>query len=261
MEKKGFSGIWTGIRTAFVHALFPPRCPVCRIFFHPPCSDAGERDIRRNSFESIMGKYLCPECLSGFRQTEELIRGKDFSPPRHFRKAASAGAYETEKGFATAIRTYKYKGARQLAVPFGVLLFSVWNRHWKTGDSDIIIPVPLHNARFRERGFNQAWLLIRDWPRMAKEFQTDFSKTAVRRNVLLRTRKTRPQAGLGRREREENIRGTFCVAKGENVQGKRIVLVDDIFTTGATVSECTRVLLEKGAEYVDVLTLARDVLH
>ncbi|MGE0084145.1 MAG: ComF family protein [Desulfococcaceae bacterium] len=253
MRKQDFSGIWT----AFVHAVFPPRCQSCGSFFHPPCSDSEERDIRCLSFESIMGKYLCPECLPGFRQTEKPIRGKDFSPPRHFRKAASAGEYEAEKGFATAIRTYKYKGARQLAYPFGILLFSAWNRFWKTADTDIVIPVPLHNARFRERGFNQAWLMIRDWPRLAKKFQTDFSQTEVRRNVLLRIRKTRPQAGLGKKEREENIRGAFCVAKGENVHGKRVVLVDDVFTTGATVSECALVLLEKGAQSVDVLTLAR----
>ncbi len=250
--------IWAEIRTAFVHAVFPPRCQVCSSFFHPPRSDEEKRDIHNLCFEDIMAKWLCPQCLSGFRQTEKIIRGKDFSPPRHFRIAASAGEYETEKGFATAIRNYKYKGARQLSDPFGILLFSAWNMHWKTGDTDIIIPVPLHHARFRERGFNQAWLMIRNWPGLAEKFHTDFSQTEVRRDVLLRTRKTKPQAGLGKKEREENIRGAFCVAKGENVQGKQIILVDDVFTTGSTVSECARVLLEKGAKSVDVLTLARD---
>ncbi|MEZ4528666.1 MAG: ComF family protein [Desulfobacterales bacterium] len=250
--------IWAEIRTAFVHAVFPPCCHSCRSFFHPPRSDAGQRELHRLSFEDIMEKWLCPECLAGFRQTEKTIQGKDFFPPRHFRIACSAGEYEAEKGFAASIRAYKYSGKRQLADPFGILLFSAWNRVWKTADSDLIIPVPLHNSRFRERGFNQAWLMIRNWPRLAEKYRTDFSQTDVRRNVLLRTRKTRPQAGLGKKEREENIRGAFCVAKRETVLGKRILLVDDVFTTGATVSECARVLLEKGAESVDVLTLARD---
>lgn len=258
MRKPDFSGRWKEVQTAFAHAVFPPRCQSCRNFFCHPRSDAKERDIDELFFEDIMAKYLCPECLPGFRQTEEPIRGKDFSPSRHFRAAYSAGEYEAEKGFATAIRNYKYKGTRQLAAPFGLLLFSAWNRIWKTGDTDIIIPVPLHSSRFRERGFNQAWLMIRNWPRLAEKFHTDFSETEVRRNVLLRTRKTRPQAGLGKKEREENIRGAFCAAKGENVQGKRILLVDDVFTTGATVNECARVLLESGAESVDALTLARD---
>jgi len=256
MRKPDFSNIRKEILRAFVHAIFPPRCQVCHSFFLPPHSDAPE-DIHRLCFENIMEKWLCPKCLSGFRQSEEPLRGKDFSLPRHFRIAASAGVYESEKGFATAIRNYKYKGTRQLADPFGILLFLTWNRVWKTGEADMIIPVPLHNARFRERGFNQAWLMIRNWSRLAEKFHTDFSNTCVKRNVLLRTRRTRPQAGLGKEEREENIRGAFSVAKEENVQGKQIILVDDVITTGSTVSECARVLLEKDAKSVDVLTLAR----
>lgn len=120
-------------------------------------------------------------------------------------------------------------------------------------EADLIVPVPLHYTRLVLRGFNQsAWLASA----LAKSTATPVSVDA-----LLRVRATPSQAGLDPRARRRNVAGAFDVRKSRLalVRGRRIVLVDDVFTTGATVTGCTRALLKAGARTVDVLVLARVV--
>jgi ComF family protein len=118
--------------------------------------------------------------------------------------------------------------------------------------ADIMVPVPLHVKRIRQRGFNQAilvgGLLSRKWG------------LPFYRDGLCRTRWTEPQISLSVDEREKNVRGAFAVKKAEAFKGKRIILVDDVYTTGSTVSECARALKRVGAEAVFVVTVARAVL-
>jgi len=119
------------------------------------------------------------------------------------------------------------------------------------GKPNVIIPVPLHPQRLRWRGFNQAVILgravSRSWGVPLDPF------------VLQRSRQTRPQTELTRKERQPNVRGAFSTDPGKSLKGQDILLVDDIYTSGATVKECTRVLLRGGARTVQVLTLARTV--
>jgi ComF family protein len=118
---------------------------------------------------------------------------------------------------------------------------------------DLLIPVPLHAARLRWRGFNQSLLLARElasaWQMSANPF------------VLRRCRSTPPQVGLDERARRRNVRGAFEVADRASVKGRAVLLVDDVFTTGATVNECAVTLRRAGARYVDVLVLARVLPH
>lgn len=116
---------------------------------------------------------------------------------------------------------------------------------------DLIIPVPLHRKRLRERGFNQALLLARTFYPEERRI-IDFS-------TLIRQQHTAPQTGLSGKIRRSNLKKAFRITDKGRVTGKRVVLVDDVFTTGTTVSECARVLKRAGATKVDVLTLARVV--
>jgi ComF family protein len=111
------------------------------------------------------------------------------------------------------------------------------------------MPVPLHTRRLRERGFNQSLLLARQVSRK-RSIPLNFT-------ALWRSRQTQPQTQLSGPERQKNVRGAFEVRNAEAVAGKRVLLIDDVFTTGATVQECAKALLDAGAERVDVLTLAR----
>ena len=116
---------------------------------------------------------------------------------------------------------------------------------------DVIIPVPLHIDRLRWRGFNQAQLLLRPFA----------GTCAIDPYSLARIRPTRPQVGLPEAERRDNVAGAFRVVRPERVAGLRILLVDDVYTTGATVNECGGALRRAGAQAVDVLVLARAVQH
>ncbi len=113
------------------------------------------------------------------------------------------------------------------------------------------MPVPLHASRLRKRGFNQALLL-------ARGASTEYSIPLVYDN-LIRVRPTRPQVELTGKERAANVTGAFGLRRGADVEGKRVLLIDDVLTTGATMNECSRTLRGAGAEAVVALTLARTV--
>jgi ComF family protein len=118
-------------------------------------------------------------------------------------------------------------------------------------DADLIIPVPLHPRRLRWRGFNQSLLLAKQVSRKYDVPMDPF--------VLYRKRETAPQTQLAENERRKNVRGAFATDPEKSLKGKSLLLIDDVYTSGATVNECSRVLLHDGAKDVYVLTLARTV--
>jgi ComF family protein len=275
---------------AFIAALFPTRCLACGSFFQPdggirlddskngiqntPLSiDESYRDNRLSvqarepiSFHGLMAPFVCPQCLEGLmpatsplcvqcgavfesREGDDHLCGSCLAMPKQFRIARAFGVHD--RTLMALVHRFKYDGKIQLTKPLGKLLFAVYLHHWKRDDIDLIIPVPLHIKRFRKRGFNQSYLMVREWSKMK-------SKTPpVERDVLVRIRWTDSQTGLGRKHRTTNIKGAFCVSDPSQIAGKTILLVDDVYTTGATVDECTKVLRSAGAQQVDVLTLAR----
>ncbi|MDH3443182.1 MAG: ComF family protein [Deltaproteobacteria bacterium] len=116
---------------------------------------------------------------------------------------------------------------------------------------EIIVPVPLHPKRLRWRGFNQSVLLARE---VSRAYQVPMDPF-----LLQRRRETSPQTQLTEDERRKNMRGAFALGAGKSVRGKIVLLLDDVYTSGATVDECSRVLRKAGAKAVYVLTLARAV--
>lgn len=111
-----------------------------------------------------------------------------------------------------------------------------------------MIPVPLHRARHRERGFNQSEILSEGIARVAG--------LALAKDILKRKKHTKDQTYLNAQQRTENVRGAFVVTRPERVDGRKIVLVDDVMTTGATLNECARMLQEAGATMIFAATLA-----
>ena len=138
-------------------------------------------------------------------------------------------------------------------------MLTAFKLFWEPDSIDIVLPVPLHIKRFRMRGFNQAYLLIRNWQMLAGQNPYRLADLQIERNLLVRAVATAPQSSLGRAGRTVNIKNAFDLNDPDKVKDRRILLIDDIYTTGATVNECARLLLNCGARYVDVLTLARAV--
>jgi ComF family protein len=117
----------------------------------------------------------------------------------------------------------------------------------------MVVPVPLHGHRLRQRGFNHSELIAR----AALKLRPTGDRLVLNAKILERCRDTQSQTGLTRHQRRENIRGAFVVAKPEALSGREVLVVDDVFTTGTTVSECARVLLRAGASKVWIATVAR----
>jgi ComF family protein len=163
--------------------------------------------------------------------------------------ARASGYYEG--ALREAIHRWKYEGKIHITPFLGDWMAEELYRYWDSDLFDFLISVPLHIKRLRERGFNQALLLVKELNR----------RTGIpyRNNLLKKQRPTIPQVNLSGREREREVRGSFYLIEKEVVEGKSILLVDDVYTTGATVNECSKVLLAGGAKQVDVLTLAHAV--
>lgn len=224
-------------------------------------------------FASLMSPFLCTRCCGNFlaieppicsacgvvfktRIGEDHLCGKCLSSPKNYGMARSAGVYD--KVLMAAIHCLKYRGKIQLARPLGVLLFFIFRRNWKNENHpDLIIPVPLHKKKIKDRGFNPSFFLVREWSAIARTLKNELAVAPVADDILLRTRWTKSQTGLGRKERLKNIKNAFSVNDGSRVSGEKILLIDDVYTTGATANECSKVLMSAGASNVDVLTLAR----
>ncbi len=147
-----------------------------------------------------------------------------------------------------AICAFKYRGKYALAKPLASLMIHALP---PTLEADVILPVPLHPSRLRAREYNQS-LLFAD--RIGRHL-----RTPVWPSALVRLLATDPQTTLSRQERLRNLRQAFSVRQPEAVAGKRVLLIDDVYTTGTTVNECAKVLKKAGAASVRVLTLARTI--
>lgn len=147
------------------------------------------------------------------------------------------------------VHAFKYHHKTHLRRPLALLAADALRDFVATCAPEVVVPVPLHVRRLRERGFNQAVLLGEIW---AREWGLP-----LQRSVLRRIRWTEPQINLAAAQRRDNVRGAFDVRDANIVEGRRILLVDDVYTTGSTVKECAGVLKAAGAEEVVVVTVAR----
>jgi len=170
------------------------------------------------------------------------------NPPR-FSGARAFGWYGSELG--GMIRALKFGGRRDLVELLAPLLASTLLEWWDVAEIDLVVPVPLHPERQRDRGYNQAALLGRSLARLIGR--------PYKEKTLSRVRNTQPQVGLSDSERSSNLHHAFrCILPA--VQGARVLLVDDVMTTGSTAESASEALLEGGALRVYVLTIARAVV-
>jgi len=178
------------------------------------------------------GDFLCSECLS-------------HAPA--FDQARSAARYRGV--LQTTLQDFKYHGATWLSRDFGMLLLACFQTHYSALAIDTILYVPLFPAKERDRSFNQAGLL-------AHALSTQLRGLPVKQR-LVKLQPTQTQTHLTAVKRRANVHGTFSITDKSAIAGQRILLIDDVMTTGATVNECARMLKQAGAEAVFVLTVAR----
>jgi competence protein ComFC len=223
--------------------LFPPKpfCMLCDNKFTEPRSIVCE-DCKRKILPLV--EPLCRKCGRPLENKKSLCY--DCQRDHHiFVQARSYGHYEGM--LKQLINEFKYRGKRELAEILGNMMFCVLEQlPWP--DFDYLIPLPLHIKRQRERGFNQAFLLTKVLSRKSKIpiFQG-----------LTRVKSTEHQTLLDKSFRKKNLDGAFKILNKSKIHGKTLLLIDDVYTTGATAGECSKSLLEAGAKSVYVLTCAR----
>jgi ComF family protein len=198
---------------------------------------------------------VCGERIGGLYADNrgEILCGlcQRLEPP--FVKATAYGSYEG--GLRELIHLLKYEQVRPAANVLGRMLADavIDLRPLFAKELPLVVPVPLHTRKLRQRGFNQSELIAR----AALKLMPAASRLTMDSEVLERQRETLSQIGLSRHQRRENMRGAFGVARPQEISGHEVLLVDDVLTTGTTVSECARVLRRAGASKVFVATVAR----
>ncbi|MCD6034545.1 MAG: putative phosphoribosyltransferase [Rickettsiales bacterium] len=234
------------IRTA-LNLLFPPRCLACRGFVH---DHGGLCSVCWNSINFI-NDPLCGVCGQPLEYGggEHTLCGECIAHTPPYRRARSVFHY-TELSKQLVFH-FKYYDNTALA-PY----LAKWMSRAGTvclEETDFLIPVPLHRRRLFSRRYNQSAILCHA---LSKE-----THIPVLAEGLVRRKHTPPQAGLTRNQRLHNVAGAFAPHPRYKAQwkGKRVTLVDDVMTTGATIHHCTKALLKSGARSVDVLTLGRTV--
>ncbi len=232
--------------------------PVCHACWHtlpeqtaPRCTLCGAAfDIQRGFRRLESANTLFPESLC-----ELCERAR---PP--FAQAAAYGVYQDT--LRALIHLLKYEGVRSVAAPLGALLALTIAKMPDLPDALTVVAVPLHPDKERQRGFNQTILLAEATLHTLRKQQGTLRASSLPQlepalRALGRQRATESQSNLSARDRRRNLRGAFFVAEPQRIAGRSILLLDDIYTTGATARECARVLLAAGAAAVHVATLAR----
>jgi ComF family protein len=226
--------------------VFPDECRICT----EPMREVSRIPVCRTCLlkpEPLAAEYFCVQCRSPFRSSfpldEQGLCGLCRRGVRGFDAAYSFGFYEDE--LRELIHLFKYGRVQPLAKPLGRLLALALPRDQ---EFDVIVPMPLHWRKRWQRGFNKSALLASEIGRR--------SNVPVK-NALRRIRPTVTQAGLTNAKRRLNVSGAFRARTTSTLTGKRVLLVDDVMTTGATAASCARALKIAGASQVTLLTLAR----
>jgi len=232
----------------FLNLVYPDICKICG-------------RMRATKAQS----YVCDECRKDIKPIKPPVCGLC---GRHFEgeitvefvcedcrnrkiyydRARSAVKYDGS--VVKALHAYKYNNAMWFEPFLAQMLIKKAKEEINGGDWDCIVPVPLHFVRKNERGFNQAERL--------SERLSDALKIPVNTRILKRVKYTETQTALERHKRSENVKNAFALRDNKlNIKGLRIILIDDVMTTGATVNECAKTLRKGGASSIFVLTLAR----
>ena len=243
--------------SAVLAVVFPSECALCG---DELAADA-KHLICGNCWSSLQ-PWLGPKCTTC---------GLPFASPRTFDSSfpecsacrKHAAAFDGARSFGIysgklrqVVLRAKFSHDERLGVRLGESLALTWESLPKLCESPLVIPIPLHHSRRRERGFNQAEQLAGGLV-LALGRHPGTAVPQVEKSCLRRKRATPPQTGLSASARRENLRGAFEVMEPDQVRGRGVVLIDDVMTTGATLSECAHVLKRAGAAQVLGLTLAR----
>ncbi|RMF94367.1 MAG: ComF family protein [Nitrospinota bacterium] len=233
--------------------IFPRHCLLCTARIR----ERGDTLICEQCWKKIplIHAPYCPRCGLPFASPAALCASPEHQcascrhHPPPFEVARAVGRYEGV--LRELIHLFKYQRRLRLGKALVALMDQHWGERFPDRQFDYLVPVPLHHRRLREREFNQAQVLAEGLGRLRD--------IPVLTTLLAKRCWTRSQVELSGQERRENVRDTFILQRAERIHDKSLLLIDDVFTTGATASEAARVLTAGGAARVAVYTVARVV--
>lgn len=209
-----------------LNLIFPPVCGICL----------------KNT-----GNYLCEDCskLISFKSLNKI----DMYNDKYFEKHLYI--FEYEGIIRQRILDYKFKDKSYLYKSFAKMILDNKENINFIKNYDILVPVPIHKKRKMSRGYNQSELIARALAYEIKDIRLE-------NNILIKTKNIVAQSSLNKSERENNIKNVYKIKSEEKILNKKVLLFDDIYTTGSTVNECSKILKEAGAQEVSVITIAKD---
>jgi len=233
---------------ALLDLLFPPLCHICMAFI----PGAGELFICADCLEKItfIAAPLCSVCGVPFgteNGSDHVCGACLIHRPIHLCRSATLFGGPIQE----LVHRFKYGHRVHLSQPLGLLVARSLAPFYDEAAPELIVPVPLHRKRLRQRGYNQSQLiggvLEQQW------------QVPLELGNLRRVRWTEPQTSLDAADRRSNVSGAFAVRDPRRVEGKRVLLVDDVLTTGSTLRACAEPLREAGAAAIFAVTVARGV--
>jgi len=231
-----FMKVWESLKylyKSFFDFIYPPFCYTC------------DERLKENE------RLVCEKCWKSFKPYEGGIKieKKKLNIPGKTNFSECYSIYNYNEKTLKLIHIFKYSKKSSLSIRMGKKLGEVIKKNNFEKKFDMIIPVPLHKSRERERGFNQSDLLSR--------FASSESGTPLFKNIVIRTKNNKSQSQLSYKERIENVKNIFRVKQPEMIKDKKIILIDDIITTGLTVNSCCGELKKHGAK--DIICMA--IIH
>lgn len=229
------------IKREIITWIFPVRCPMCDIII------GGQKITCCNQCQKQLPYIKSPRCMKCGKaiNNEEKEYCADCISKKHlFYQGIALWSYQ--KDVKQAVYRFKYKNRREYGIYFAEEILKRYYHQIKGWNADGIVPVPLYKKRHKKRGFNQAELI--------SQVLGSYLNLPVYGNLVSRIKNTKPQKELNDKERQKNLKNAFKISKN-SVELKRVIIVDDIYTTGATVDAVAMHLLNAGAERVYVIAL------
>ena len=222
------------MRTEILDFFLPRFCPSCKIKLAPS------------------EKFICSSCLNRIKKLDERRLQFEFRKKFEKKKIISGFTaiyiFERDKELQNIIHSLKYRGRFLIGIFLGRQLEENINKEIQNWKIDLILPVPLHQLKKAERGYNQSFYIAKG---LSREIDLPVAKGIIKREKF-----TRSQTKMNLIERQENIKDAFRIKNQKRIEGKNVLLVDDVITTGATITECGRVLLQSGAAKIYAASVA-----
>lgn len=249
--------------------IYPDICLICGTFFSITKKPLNYIPTYAR-FEDLFVNFLCQKCLKNYSKIDkpyckkcgrpviagknnELICGACQEVPPYFSKHRSCFLFKDS--IVDIVHMLKYNKKLFLSKKISYFMLDLYLSLYLEEIPDYIIPVPMHKSKLRKRGYNQTYLIAKEMLFLAKKSGIFFPE--FKYNIITKVKDTKSQTGLGALERKNNLKKAFCLENRSLAKRKKILLIDDVITTGTTLDEISRLFYRAGAKSVDALTFAR----